>query len=368
MQFHSNMDTTAIKPNVLTTQEAQAIITQPTIGIPDWSVPPQSWDIIATMVLGVLAVWAKETWTHYSNKSTNSTDFTKMVRMIIPGIFAGLLGGEIATATGHEATTWLFALIIGFSGTPAIEMITNAVLAILEKLLKNLGAEFEKLPKNDTITTYENTHNNPTNSVHDLPNNSVGTIHRPPEPVLATPATEPAIVPVSTNVRGDVRRISDHFTFDDGFESSDGSVMPEQVKQNITALVNNGLEKIRIRYGKPIKVNSCYRSPLHNAKIGGSATSAHMYGLAVDISCGSKQDNDDLGALIIEMVKSGEIECDQLIFEDHVPPDGFSWIHYGYRKMYLSEKPRNMYMVTQGSRPFKYAQLTPELSAKYGIA
>ncbi len=44
------------------------------------------------------------------------------------------------------------------------------------------------------------------------------------------------------------------------------------------------LEKVRELYGRAIKVNSGYRCPDHNAKIGGKVGSSHMSGLAVDIS------------------------------------------------------------------------------------
>ena len=44
------------------------------------------------------------------------------------------------------------------------------------------------------------------------------------------------------------------------------------------------LQQARDVLGKPIFVNSCYRSPLVNAKVGGSRTSHHLTGSAVDIS------------------------------------------------------------------------------------
>lgn len=44
------------------------------------------------------------------------------------------------------------------------------------------------------------------------------------------------------------------------------------------------LQQVRDTYGKPIKVNSGYRCPEHNAAVGGKIGSAHMSGLAVDIA------------------------------------------------------------------------------------
>lgn len=51
---------------------------------------------------------------------------------------------------------------------------------------------------------------------------------------------------------------------------------------------NNFLHKLdnaRNIAGLPFIINSAYRSPEHNAKIGGSPNSSHLKGLAVDIKC-----------------------------------------------------------------------------------
>lgn len=44
------------------------------------------------------------------------------------------------------------------------------------------------------------------------------------------------------------------------------------------------LEYIRNVVGFPLYINSCYRSPIVNARVGGSRTSFHLYGCAADIS------------------------------------------------------------------------------------
>lgn len=45
------------------------------------------------------------------------------------------------------------------------------------------------------------------------------------------------------------------------------------------------LNVARHKAGIPFKLNSKYRCKDYNAKVGGSKTSSHMKGLAVDISC-----------------------------------------------------------------------------------
>ena len=49
-----------------------------------------------------------------------------------------------------------------------------------------------------------------------------------------------------------------------------------------TALVDV-LQKIRDYFGKPVIINSAYRSPEHNKRVGGSAGSYHVKGMAADI-------------------------------------------------------------------------------------
>jgi zinc D-Ala-D-Ala carboxypeptidase len=45
------------------------------------------------------------------------------------------------------------------------------------------------------------------------------------------------------------------------------------------------LDAARKIYGKPMHVNSGYRSEEHNKKVGGVSSSSHLKGLAADISC-----------------------------------------------------------------------------------
>lgn len=50
------------------------------------------------------------------------------------------------------------------------------------------------------------------------------------------------------------------------------------------------LDKIREDYGKPLRVNSGYRSKAHNLKVGGRVGSSHLKGLAVDFHCNNSAD------------------------------------------------------------------------------
>lgn len=66
------------------------------------------------------------------------------------------------------------------------------------------------------------------------------------------------------------------------FDSKDGSVMSDSVLVNITKLACS-LQRLRDRLGVPISINSGYRSPQHNKRVGGVANSQHVTGMAADI-------------------------------------------------------------------------------------
>ena len=66
------------------------------------------------------------------------------------------------------------------------------------------------------------------------------------------------------------------------FDSNDGAPMPFEVLQNVQELAVN-LQVLRDYIGTSISINSGYRSPKHNKKIGGSVNSQHLLGNAADI-------------------------------------------------------------------------------------
>jgi uncharacterized protein YcbK (DUF882 family) len=45
------------------------------------------------------------------------------------------------------------------------------------------------------------------------------------------------------------------------------------------------IDEAREIYGKPIHVNSGYRTSSHNRKVGGKSSSSHLKGLAIDVAC-----------------------------------------------------------------------------------
>lgn len=96
-----------------------------------------------------------------------------------------------------------------------------------------------------------------------------------------------------------------------------------EAAENLKQLVDKVLDPLRDAYGKPIRVNSGYRSPALNAAVKGSKTSQHLKGQAADITAGSKQENKKLFDLAQEL----NLPYCQLIDER-----GFTWVHISYDK------------------------------------
>lgn len=80
--------------------------------------------------------------------------------------------------------------------------------------------------------------------------------------------------------------------------------LPNGAEENIRALVEEVLEPVRERFGKPITVNSGFRCPIHNRAVGGVANSQHMRGEAADICC---EDNRRLVKVIVELGKFDQV-------------------------------------------------------------
>lgn len=91
---------------------------------------------------------------------------------------------------------------------------------------------------------------------------------------------------------------------------------------NFMLLAEKIFEPIREHFGVPIRISSGYRSKELNEKIGGSSTSQHSSGEALDI------DNDGTtitNKQIFDYIKDN-LEFDQLINEFN-----YSWVHVSYK-------------------------------------
>ncbi|MDR2361703.1 MAG: peptidase M15 [Prevotellaceae bacterium] len=87
---------------------------------------------------------------------------------------------------------------------------------------------------------------------------------------------------------------------------------------NLTRLVNELLDPVREQWGKPVRVNSGYRSAAVNKAVGGAAASQHLKGEAADITAGTPDDNRRL----FDLVQRSGLPFDQLIDEQN-----YRWLH-----------------------------------------
>ena len=61
------------------------------------------------------------------------------------------------------------------------------------------------------------------------------------------------------------------------------------------------IDKAREIYGKPIRVNSGYRTQSHNHKVGGVDSSSHLKGLAIDVACVRSSDRFEMLTALLEV-------------------------------------------------------------------
>lgn len=93
--------------------------------------------------------------------------------------------------------------------------------------------------------------------------------------------------------------------------------------ENLKILAEKVFEPIREHFKVPIRISSGYRSKSLNSAIGGSATSEHCLGCAIDIDMqGTGIKNSDIFAFI-----KNNLDFNQLINEFD-----YSWVHVSYSK------------------------------------
>lgn len=80
--------------------------------------------------------------------------------------------------------------------------------------------------------------------------------------------------------------------------------------ENLLILCEKILDPLRAAFGKPLIVNSGYRSRSVNVAVGGVSTSQHLFGYAADISVRADCSLPDL----FDLVQDLKLPFDQLIY------------------------------------------------------
>lgn len=120
------------------------------------------------------------------------------------------------------------------------------------------------------------------------------------------------------------------------------SNLPEGIEVDNLVRLANKLEEVRKVLGKPIMVNSAFRSVEVNAAVGGVKTSQHCVGCAADIKVPGMTPDE-----VVRAIVASDIQYDQLIREFD------SWTHISIPNE-ITATPRNQTLIIDkaGTRPF----------------
>jgi zinc D-Ala-D-Ala carboxypeptidase len=128
-------------------------------------------------------------------------------------------------------------------------------------------------------------------------------------------------------------KLTEHFTLAEMIKSPTAQRLglsnqptPEHI-ENMRYCCEKILEPVRKYFGKPVTVNSSYRSPRVNEAVGGSKNSQHVNGQAIDFEIMG------ISNKVVADWIADNLEFDQLILEFYVEGDKNSgWVHASIKK------------------------------------
>ena len=125
--------------------------------------------------------------------------------------------------------------------------------------------------------------------------------------------------------------LSEHFTLGEVTKSRHTEVynIPSHVAIENLKRVCAWLEELRVRAKTPIVINSGYRSPQLNKKLGGSPTSNHLTGCAVDIRVAGIEQAIRYAVILMDYADETKQDYDEIIIEKNCR--GAIWLHFAVR-------------------------------------
>ena len=133
-------------------------------------------------------------------------------------------------------------------------------------------------------------------------------------------------------------RLSPHFTLGElcktNHKTADGNIPSRVVIENLRNLCENWLEDLRYSYNtlyqpEGLVINSGYRSTEVNRLAGGSPTSNHLTGCAVDIRVAGFEQAIRYASILLDISDGTKRDYDELYIERNKA--GSYWIHFAVR-------------------------------------
>ena len=135
-------------------------------------------------------------------------------------------------------------------------------------------------------------------------------------------------------------KVTENFTLEELCHSNTavakglGNIPNESQVENLKSLAINLLQPVRDLYGKPMIINSGFRSPEVNKAVNGSPTSDHMNGKAADVRTPSPRE-------LFNLVRNSGLSFDQLILYP-------TFVHMSFRS---KDANRNQVLYAKGVQP-----------------
>ena len=174
---------------------------------------------------------------------------------------------------------------------------------------------------------------------------------------LSEHLASPSEAALSHSSKLDGLRLSPHFTLGEltktSYKTEDQNIPSRVAIENLKNLCENWLEDLRYSYNAlyprdcsqkemPLVINSGYRSPEVNKRAGGSATSNHLTGCAVDIHVTGFEQAIRYASILLDISDGTKRDYDELFIERNKA--GSHWIHFAVRP--TGNRRRGMFILT----------------------